>query len=139
MALPPRRNQRPGKPRNLLRTGAALGWEGAWISEHSCDPFNEKALRAAKGATFHLPYHQGEEELSELLKTHTLLIADSRGEPLRRSNELPFLLALGAKLRGSVPPSRKKGTLVSIPLHKTIESLNVAAAGAILLYELRKR
>lgn len=129
----------PGNLGTLLRTAAALGWEGVWISEESCDPFNEKALRAAKGATFHLPYNQSEEELSSLLASHTLLIADSRGEPLeKRHATSPLLLALGSEAAGARASLKKKGTLISIPLHKQIESLNVAAAGAILLYELNR-
>ncbi|MBS0628210.1 MAG: RNA methyltransferase, partial [Verrucomicrobia bacterium] len=45
----------PGNLGTLLRTAWALGWEGVYLTENSCDPFNEKALRAAKGATFFLP------------------------------------------------------------------------------------
>ena len=49
----------PGNLGTLLRTALALGWEGAYIVEGSCDPYNDKALRAAKGATFRLPLYQG--------------------------------------------------------------------------------
>src|SRR3990170_2143858 len=39
----------PGNLGSLLRTALALGWEGAFILEETCDPYNEKAIRAARG------------------------------------------------------------------------------------------
>ena len=45
----------PGNVGALLRTALALGWQGIFILDESCDPFNDKALRSARGATFRLP------------------------------------------------------------------------------------
>ena len=43
----------------LLRTALALGWGGALLLPGCCDPFNDKALRASRGATFRLPLAPG--------------------------------------------------------------------------------
>ena len=72
----------PGNLGTLLRTALALNWEGVFITSHSADPFNDKALRAAKGATFHLPLRMGTwEELSRLIQENQLhvYLADIKG------------------------------------------------------------
>ena len=43
----------------LLRTALALGWGGALLLPGCCDPFNDKALRASRGAAFRLPLAPG--------------------------------------------------------------------------------
>jgi TrmH family RNA methyltransferase len=43
-----------------MRTSLALGWDGVYLLDGCCDPFNDKALRAAKGATFKLPMQAGD-------------------------------------------------------------------------------
>ena len=49
----------PGNLGALIRTALALGWDGVFLLNECCDPFNEKALRAAKGATFRMPLAWG--------------------------------------------------------------------------------
>ena len=52
----------PGNMGTLLRTALALGWEAVYFLPGSCDPFNEKALRAARGAHFKLALAKGTAE-----------------------------------------------------------------------------
>lgn len=128
----------PGNLGTLLRTALGLGWEGAFLTESSVDPYNDKALRAAKGATFRLPLHMGtEEKLLQFAQNREVLIADAKGKPLRdvpKSKNL--LLILGNESQGVSKRLKDLFPAVSIPI-QNIESLNVAAAGAILLYNLR--
>lgn len=126
----------PGNLGTLLRTALGLGWEGVFITDRSVDPFNEKALRAAKGATFRIPMRVGTvEELQTLMKRMHVYIADAQGTPLNEEKAAsPMLLILGNESHGS----QMKGRLVSIPMGPAMESLNVAAAGAILMYELKE-
>lgn len=159
----------PGNLGNLLRTARALGWDGAFLTPRSTDPFNEKALCAAKGATLTLPWKSGTwEELALLLKKKnmTLLAADISGQdlaafilqvpsPIVESRELsrssnphnptewgiypispPLALALGNEAHGLTEEIKRMAKLVAIPMKGRIESLNVSAAGAILMYEL---
>ncbi len=130
----------PGNLGTLLRTALALGWDGAYITENSVDPFNDKALRAAKGATFHLPLIQGSwENLHALIEKHgyTVFIADKNGTTLKNTKpQKPLMLVLGNETRGANVKAKKNYTSVSIPMHPSMESLNVASAGAILMYGL---
>ena len=47
--------QDPGNLGTLLRTACAFGWGAALLLPGCCDPWNDKALRASKGAAFRLP------------------------------------------------------------------------------------
>lgn len=129
----------PGNLGTLLRTALALGWDGAFLTEECVDPFNDKALRAAKGATFSLPLRMGtsEELLTLIDKGYQALVADMDGKPLpkieRKEN---VILILGNEANGVSELLKKKCDKIAIPI-VNIESLNVAAAGAILMYNLK--
>lgn len=129
----------PGNMGTLLRTALALGWEGAFLTESCVDPYNDKALRAAKGATFRLPLQIGnEEKLDQLASGKKVWIADIAGEPfIEIPKEKKGVLILGNEAHGVSQSLKRRYPLISIPIHG-IESLNVAAAGAILLYGLKK-
>ncbi|KAI7726161.1 hypothetical protein M8C21_028906, partial [Ambrosia artemisiifolia] len=51
--------QDPGNLGTLLRSAVAFGWDGAFLLPGCCDPFNDKALRASRGASFQLPMVSG--------------------------------------------------------------------------------
>nr|GEU30643.1 tRNA/rRNA methyltransferase (SpoU) family protein [Tanacetum cinerariifolium] len=51
--------QDPGNLGTLLRSSVAFGWDGVFLLPGCCDPFNEKALRASRGASFQLPMVSG--------------------------------------------------------------------------------
>lgn len=51
--------QDPGNLGTLLRTAAAFAWDAVFMLPGGCDPFNEKALRASRGASFRLPIAAG--------------------------------------------------------------------------------
>lgn len=132
----------PGNVGTLIRTALALGWEGIFLTDGCADPFNDKALSAAKGATFRLPFNRGSrEELLALIKEHsfTPLAADTIGAPLSTLNPSPpLILILGSEGCGIAPELKALSTLVTIPMSGRMESLNVAAAGAILMHGLKK-
>ncbi|MGE0670710.1 MAG: TrmH family RNA methyltransferase [Parachlamydiales bacterium] len=131
----------PGNLGNLLRTALALGWEGAFLTPGTTDPFNDKALRAAKGATFKLKLRQGSyEELFGLVRDSglTLLIADAKGSPAHSAPwQQPIALVLGNEAHGVQADLKNNGTAIAIPMKREMESLNVSAAGAILMFQLQ--
>lgn len=131
----------PGNLGTLLRTARALGWDAAYLTQGSTDPFNEKALRSAKGATFTLPWKIGSWEEIALFVKHKkmiLLAADASGEDIAFCNpSLPVALALGNEAHGLASELKKLAHLVAIPMNGRMESLNVASAGAILMYALK--
>ncbi len=129
----------PGNLGTLIRSTLALGWSGAFLI-NSADPFNEKALRAAKGATFRLPIQIGSyTELQELIqkKSAQAFVADIRGEPLNKKITAPIVLVLGNETHGPSEEIKKMCQPISIPMIGPMESLNVASAGSILLHALR--
>lgn len=130
----------PGNLGTLLRTAWALGWEGVYLTENSCDPFNEKALRAAKGATFFLPLQEGTwEDFVKRSSRFSTFVADMSGDPLEDIKEKPpIALILSRESTGARMEAKEKFSSVKVPMCENTESLNVAAAGAILLYGLKR-
>lgn len=133
----------PGNLGTLLRTALALGWDGVFILSSSADPFNDKALRSAKGATFRLPIAYGDwKELEQLASRNKMqvFIADAQGQPIAHRNvEAPLVLVLGNESHGTSDVQKNRYSLISIPISKKMESLNVSIAGGILMHALKER
>jgi TrmH family RNA methyltransferase len=133
----------PGNLGTLLRTAAALGWEGVIFTPGTVDPFNDKALRASKGAPFLLPYSRlGIEKITSLLreKKFASYLADIKGKPFAQvSYTPPLALILSSEAKGPSCWREKHLTRITIPMEPHIESLNVASSGAILLYAMRHK
>lgn len=135
--------QDPGNVGTLVRTAYALGAFAAVALPGTADPWSPKATRAAAGAILHLPVAAaGWEETREWLRRHRFEVwgADAEGEPLPRGAPRPPRAALvlgneGAGLSDAVRSACDR--IVSIPIAGEAESLNAAAAGAILLDRLR--
>jgi TrmH family RNA methyltransferase len=131
----------PGNLGTLWRTAFALGWDGIWLMFGCVDPFNDKALRAAKGATFFLPYEYVDvDHITSWMKNtkSTLICADLEGTaPEDCQAKEPLALILGNEGEGVGAWTKHICQKVTIPMVKGMESINVASAGAILLYTLR--
>lgn len=133
--------QDPGNVGTLLRTAFALGIPGAILLPGTADLRNPKVLRGAMGATFRLPtVLTTDDEFAAWTRKHqvTVWAAASEGKALART-AVPERLALvvgneGAGVRPFIRElSRQR---VAIPLARGAESLNVAVAAGILLYEV---
>jgi RNA methyltransferase, TrmH family len=124
----------PGNVGTLLRTADAYGAAVA-LSDGCADPTGPRALRASAGAIFRVPLVSWE----DLPERQVALVAHG-GVPLVQAPlERPLAFLLGSEREGltsSLVTDRYKAT---IPLPGDAESLNVAAAGAIALYELARR
>lgn len=133
----------PGNLGNILRTALALGWQGAYILKNCCDPFNDKAIKAAKGATFRLPISQGNwDGLKDVVRENNVhpLIADINGTELSKIGQRTgILLVLGNEAHGPSKQSLEMGEKVCIPMPGSMESLNVSVAGGILMYVLKNK
>ncbi len=131
----------PGNVGTILRTALALGWDAAFCTPKTADPFNEKAIRASRGAALFLPIKMGNwDELSSLLKVNKMdvYVADVKGTALSSfSFQEPLALILGNETRGV--SSHEIGVPLSIPLNPYVESLNVAAAAAICMHQIREK
>ena len=129
----------PGNLGTLLRTAYALSWDGVAATPGTVDFFNDKAIRAAKGATFRLPYAiESPETIASW--NFSFYVGHIQGKPLSdMAFHSPRALILGSEGQGLSPWALKVGEKIHIPMRKEAESLNVASAGAIMLYEMRPR
>jgi len=125
----------PGNVGTLLRAADAFG-AGLALSAGCADPTGPKALRASAGAVFRVPLARFDEAPSP----RVALVAHE-GDPLP-SLELPprMTFVLGAEREGLPDDVVAACELrATIPQPGEAESLNVAMAGAIALYELARR
>jgi TrmH family RNA methyltransferase len=122
----------PGNVGTLLRTADAFG-AGVALSSGCADPTGPKALRASAGAIFRVPLAP----FDEAPRPWTALVAHGAMPPDQVAGQGSFVL--GAEREG-LPPDvvARCDARVTIPLEPGAESLNVAAAGAIALYESRR-
>ncbi len=132
----------PGNMGGIVRTAAALGAGAVAIGRDSADPTSPKALRASAGALLRLPVAWPVETktLAETMTSFTVLRATAHGgvNPETLSPGPRRLVWVGNEAHGPGPvPSGWNVTDVTIPLALGSESLNVAAATAILLYLVR--
>ncbi len=124
----------PGNVGTLLRTADAFGAAVA-LSPGCADPLGQKALRASAGAIFRVPTLAWE----SLPERRVALVAHG-GTPLAEVEaEPPVALLLGSEREGLPDELVTISARATIPLPGDAESLNVAAAGAIALYELSRR
>jgi RNA methyltransferase, TrmH family len=134
--------QDPGNAGTLIRTAAALGVTVTVALSGTVDLWNAKVVRSAMGAHFlHPALHCTWDELRLFLDSANvpLWVADARGTPAERGTAPRRLsLAVGNEGAGLSPHVQAASShSVSLPLSGGVESLNVAVAAAILLYELR--
>lgn len=126
----------PGNVGTLVRTADALGPSFVALSEGCADPTSPKALRASMGAIFRVPTGS----FDDTPRPWIGLVP--RGGKALADTELGerATFVLGAEREG-LPEDVASScdVLASIPLAEGAESLNVAAAGAIALYERARR
>ena len=125
----------PGNVGTLLRTADAFGAAVA-LSDGCADPLGPKALRASAGAIFRVPLLRWD----DAPEPRVALVAHG-GEPLHGAVaglRPPLTLLLGAEREGLPAGLVSNRHKLTIDLPGSAESLNVAAAGAIALYELSR-
>ncbi len=139
--------QDPGNVGTLIRTAHALGAVGTIVLRGTADPQSPKALRAAMGATFRHPVVSVDDAgLITWARKHdvTLWAAAADGTPLSKALATdkragPIAVIVGNEGAGIRPHLNAiAATRVAIPLTAGAESLNVAVAAGILLYEVSR-
>jgi TrmH family RNA methyltransferase len=125
----------PGNVGTLLRAADAFG-AGVALSEGCADPTGPKALRASVGSIFRVPLSDFEEPAGK-----RVALVPGDGIPLPELDSGgDVVLVLGAEREGLPPEVLERcDERASIPQPGGGESLNVAMAGAIALYELARR
>jgi TrmH family RNA methyltransferase len=126
----------PGNVGTLVRSAAALGPAFVALSEGSADATGPKALRASMGALFRVPLLAFDDAPGRRIA----LVAHGGMPTAELDLSGPTTFVLGAEREGL--PESVLATCeerATIPLAPGSESLNVATAGAIALYELSRR
>jgi tRNA G18 (ribose-2'-O)-methylase SpoU len=129
----------------IFRNAAAFGADAVLLDGACCDPLYRKAIRVGVGAQLTLPFSRlrPDEDAATLLAdagferlalTPSPAAAALTGRP--RSNRVAILL--GAEGLGLPEAIIRRATAVSIPMAPGWDSLNVATAGAVALYELTR-
>ncbi len=133
----------PGNLGTILRTALAAGAEGVLLASGTVDATNPKAVRAGMGAHFRLPMVAMDwDEIARAVAGCRVYLADARGDALYTNVDWTGRVALiiGGEAAGVGSRARALAeTTVAIPLAGGVESLNVAAAAAVLLFEAARQ
>jgi TrmH family RNA methyltransferase len=155
------RLQDPGNLGSIIRTAEAAGATGVVTTRDTVDPFNHKALRASMGAALRLPIvtDARRPEIKRACGERKIKLIASKPGPARAKRVIedaaraetvfeytdidmtaPLALVLGREASGvSGGAAALANTFIYIPMAEGVESLNVAAAAAILLYEAARQ
>ena len=134
----------PGNLGTIIRTADAAGAQGVILIGESCDPFATETVRATMGSIFHVPVARaGESDFIDhakttpvrLVGTHLTGAVDYRKADYRP----PCALVMGNEQKGlSDALARACDQLVRIPMAGRAESLNLAVATGLMIYEARR-
>ena len=138
----------------LFRSAAALGIDAVLVTPTCCDPLCRRAVRVSMGTVFQVPFarigespsdwpEKGMERLHALgFKTAAMALTDEsvsiEDEKLKKEERLAIIL-------GTEGDGLKKKTIadsdytVKIPMSHGVDSLNVAAAGAVAFWQLTRK
>ena len=138
----------------IFRSAAALGVDAVLVTPTTCDPLNRRAVRVSMGTVFQVPWawagerpadwpEAGLARLGALgFRTAALALADGArpiDDPVLARQE-KLALVLGAEGDGLAPGTVARCDFVArIPMARGVDSLNVAAAGAVAFWQLARR
>jgi RNA methyltransferase, TrmH family len=138
--------QDPGNVGALIRSADAGGATGVLLDIDSADPWGWKALRAAMGSAFRLPVLRVDDVRASLDTWQdeglAIVATDPRDgvEPGELDLTRPLVFVMGAEGTGLPADVLAAADLrVRIPMRARVESLNVAVAGALLVYEAARQ
>lgn len=147
-----------------MRTAVAFGWDACFLLPGCCDPFNDKALKAGRGAAFKLPLAQGTwADLQHITQQQSIQClgacpdstqqqhvqqgwtasggakqgsAKQEASSVQSVSSGAVCLVLGSEGQGLSEEAMQHVKPVSVPMPGPMESLNVSQAGAVLMFAL---
>jgi TrmH family RNA methyltransferase len=133
----------PGNLGTIIRTADAVGARGIIVVGPSCDPYSPEAGRATMGSIFSVPLVRMDRAQlidrirtwpGDVVGTHLEATIDFRTGPYRG----PAMLVMGGEGAGMSEELAAACTkLVKIPMAGSLDSLNLAIATALALYQIR--
>ena len=136
------RIQDPSNLGTILRTAEALGMEGVILSADCCDFFSPKVVRGSMGAVFRMPLHIPEDFTAYISQLTEQGVSTLASTPYNAKDITALSLDGGVMLIGNEGSGLSEAAMaacsqrVSIPMRGRAESLNAAAAAAILMWEM---
>ena len=138
--------QDPGNTGAIIRAADAGGATGVVCAGITADPWGWKALRAGMGSTFRMALYRTPDRVAacQRLRSRGVRLIASAPEAPTPMHEVDFRSAsailLGGEGEGLAPEIlRLADARISIPMRAPVESLNVAVAAGILVYEARRQ
>jgi RNA methyltransferase, TrmH family len=137
--------QDPGNVGTLMRTAEAAGATGMVLLTGTADPWSPKVLRSAMGSAFRLPLAQcGLREFMGFAESQGIRLIVTTGVDAMAHTAMDWTqrcaLILGNEGNGVCTELlQAAGARVCIPMAGAVESLNVATAGAVLLFEAARQ
>lgn len=133
----------PGNLGTIIRAADAAGADAVILTGRTVDPYNPKVVRATTGSMFHLPIVVGVELPSVVERARAggvrVIAADVRGEDFLAARALlaePTAWLFGNEARGLDEHSLGLADLsLRLPIYGSAESLNLATAASVCLYE----
>jgi TrmH family RNA methyltransferase len=138
--------EKPGNLGAVLRSAEAAGVSAVIAADAATDLFNPAVIRASQGAVFSMPLAEAATaDVLAWLRDRRLRVFAARVEgtlhPWQANFREPAAIVLGSEAHGlSAAWQAAETESIRIPMHGQVDSLNVAAAAAVLFYEaLRQR
>ena len=153
--------QDPGNLGTIIRTAEAAGADGLITTRYTVDAFNDKAIRASMGSALRLPLVTNAERgdvvsrcrenklrmigsVPEMACDELALVGKSRHDQATIYTEIdltgPIAIIVGREAAGiSTEAAMQADEFAHIPMAEGVDSLNVAAAAAVLLYEAARQ
>jgi TrmH family RNA methyltransferase len=133
----------PGNAGTIIRAADAAGADGVIFTGNSVDAYNPKVVRSTTGSLFHVPVAQNGTLDEALAAVRTagmqVLAADVKGADLPRVRDIltaPTAWLFGNEAHGLTDEQlRLADRVVKVPIYGHAESLNLATAASVCLYE----
>ena len=134
--------QDPGNLGTLVRTAVSFSFDAVYCSEDTCDLYNDKAVRSTQGALFHIPVIRGNlNDLVTALQHDGVKVIATSLQQSHTMDEIPAVKKMafifGNEGQGVHEQLQQMANdRLRIDMHG-FESLNVAVAGGIVMYQYR--
>ncbi len=135
--------QDPSNVGAVIRVADAVGVKAVFYTKGTADPYSLKAVRASAGSILHLPviYIEFFKELLSELKNHDFQIIATLTDKGKNLFQAEFqekvAIIVGNEARGVSEKAKSlSDELITIPVYGKAQSLNVAVATGIILYEI---
>ncbi|WES65790.1 RNA methyltransferase [Microbacter sp. GSS18] len=133
----------PGNLGTIIRAADAAGADAVVLTGRTVDPYNPKVVRATTGSLFHVPVALGIDLATAVERAHSagvrVIAADVGGGDFLAGRHLlaePTAWLFGNEARGLAEPALELAdTALRLPIYGEAESLNLATAASVCLYE----